>query len=129
MLTYLCLLPLVLLGAYVIYQRYFHPLSKYPGPLLASLTNFWKFYQYSTLKFPEHLIQVHDQYGPIVRIGPNDLNFNNVGAIAPIYRAGRKMPKSIFYNAFTSFVPNVFGATDEQVCEERRWLSSDYLHN
>lgn len=24
-----------------IYSRYFHPLSKYPGPVLASVTNLW----------------------------------------------------------------------------------------
>lgn len=24
-----------------VYLRYFHPLSRYPGPVLASLTNLW----------------------------------------------------------------------------------------
>ncbi|KIW17543.1 hypothetical protein PV08_04737 [Exophiala spinifera] len=98
---------------YVVYLRYFHPLSKYPGPFLASVTNFWKFYQYSTLRFPNTLIKLHEKYGPIVRIGPNDLDFNYPEAIAPIYKTGKKMPKGVFYNAFTSFVPNIFGTTDE----------------
>lgn len=106
---------LAFLVGYVVYQRCFHPLAKYPGPFLASMTNFWKFYHYKTLKFPETMIKIHEKYGPIVRIGPNDLNFNSSSAIPPIYKSGRKMPKSQFYNAFTSFVPNLFGTTNEQV--------------
>ncbi|KIY04073.1 uncharacterized protein Z520_00765 [Fonsecaea multimorphosa CBS 102226] len=113
----------VVLGAlisYVVYQRYLHPLAKYPGPFWASMTNFWKFYHYSTYKLPDTMVKIHEKYGPVVRIGPNDLNFNGARAIAPIYRVGRKMPKGIFYSAFTSFVPNLFGTTDEALHSLRR---------
>jgi hypothetical protein len=100
---------------YVIYYRYFHPLAKYPGPFLACLTNFWKAYQYWSLGFHHYMLDLHEKYGPIVRIGPNDLSFNGAEAIAPIYKSGRQMPKSVFYDAFTTFKPNVFGTRDEAV--------------
>jgi len=37
----ICSLPVL---SYLIYMRGLHPLAKYPGPLLASLTNGWKAY-------------------------------------------------------------------------------------
>jgi len=101
---------------YIIYYRYIHPLSKYPGPFAASLTNFWKVYQYSSQRFHHNLLDLHEIYGPIVRIGPNDLSFSRANAIAPIYKSGgRLMPKAQFYDAFTAFEPNVFGTRDEAV--------------
>lgn len=102
--------------SYVIYYRYLHPLSKYPGPFMASLTNFWKAYQYLTFAFHHNMLELHAKYGPVVRIGPNDLSFNSKDAIGPIYKSGgRVMPKAQFYDAFTAFEPNVFGTRNESV--------------
>ena len=123
-LKYLLGLPLPTVGvillvvalSYVIYHRYLHPLAKYPGPFVASLTNFWKAYQYSTLRFHHNMVDVHARYGPVVRIGPNDLSFSSKDAIGPIYKSGgRLMPKAQFYDAFTAFEPNVFGTRNESV--------------
>lgn len=43
MLSFLSALQSLLLALVLrcIYRRYFHPLSKYPGPFLASFTNLW----------------------------------------------------------------------------------------
>lgn len=114
---------------YVVYQRYFHPLAKYPGPFVASITNFFKLYHHSRIQLPQTIQALHERYGPVVRIGPNDLNFNGAGAIGAIYKAGRRMPKSQFYDAFTAIKPNIFGSRDEAVCHislmcERRSLIS-----
>ncbi|KNG86131.1 hypothetical protein ANOM_005462, partial [Aspergillus nomiae NRRL 13137] len=103
------------LVGYVIYQRYFHPLAKFPGPFWASVTNFWKVYELSTLALPTRMCRVHEKYGPVVRIGPDDLSFNIPEAIAPIYKVGRKMPKGIFYNGYVSTVPDIFSTRDEDL--------------
>lgn len=108
-------LTLFLLILYILYMRYIHPLSAYPGPLLASLTNFWKAYWVYKLTLHEKLVELHLLYGPVVRIGPNHLHFWNSEAIAPIYKAGRTMGKTEFYHAFTAFNPNLFGGTNEDV--------------
>ncbi|EEB89704.1 hypothetical protein MPER_12169 [Moniliophthora perniciosa FA553] len=61
-----------------------HPLHPIPGPWLARLTRSWRAYvcvmgkQYLTLK------ELHDQYGPIVRTGPNEVSVNNVGSIKDV---------------------------------------------
>jgi hypothetical protein len=36
--------PLLALASYVVYQRYFSPLARVPGPFFASLTTVWLFY-------------------------------------------------------------------------------------
>ncbi|KAI1483473.1 putative cytochrome P450 [Daldinia eschscholtzii] len=105
---------------YVIYQRFFHPLAKYPGPFLASLTNGWKGYYIYKLSLHEQLLKAHIEYGPVVRIGPNDLHFWNADAIAPIYKSGRQMAKTEFYDGFTAFKPNLFGGRDEDIHALRR---------
>lgn len=46
-------------------------------------------------------------------IGPNDLDFQDADAVAAIYKSGRIMPKSSFYDGFTAFKANVFGTRDE----------------
>ncbi|KAJ5774601.1 Cytochrome P450 E-class group I [Penicillium paradoxum] len=110
----------VMLMGYVSYMIYFHPLSRYPGPQIASLTNLWKAYYVYKLVLHEKLIELHQQYGPVVRVGPNHLHFWDGEAIAPIYKGGRKMGKTEFYNAFTAFNPNLFGGRDEDIHSLRR---------
>ena len=106
----------ILVCGYVVYYRYLHPLSQYPGPFLASLTKLWKVYHFTTLHLSEKLVQVHEQYGEVVRVGPNELSFRTPQALAPIYKSGgRNMPKTKFYNGFTTFLPNLFGTQDEDV--------------
>ncbi|KAK5056690.1 hypothetical protein LTR84_012222 [Exophiala bonariae] len=106
--------------AYISYYRYIHPLSRYPGPFVASFTNFWKVYQLWTSHLPDNLIKVHQKYGSVVRVGPNDLSFNSAEAVTQIYKAGRDMPKTGFYEGFTTFNPNLFGTRDEDIHAIRR---------
>lgn len=105
----------LLLAVYIAYYRCIHPLSKYPGPFLASFTNLWKAYHLYKLHMPEDLQRLHEVYGDVVRVGPNDLSFNSPAAVAPIYKAGRSMPKTRFYDGFTTFNPNLFGTIHEKV--------------
>ncbi|EKV08442.1 hypothetical protein PDIG_59030 [Penicillium digitatum PHI26] len=105
----------LLLVVYISYILYFHPLSQYPGPKIASLTSLWRAYYVYKLVLHEKLVELHQQYGPVVRIGPNHLHFWDGEAIAPIYKGGRKMGKTEFYDAFTAFNPNLFGGRDEDV--------------
>ncbi|KAJ0420507.1 cytochrome P450 [Aspergillus carlsbadensis] len=101
-------------------MRWFHGLSRYPGPLLASLTNTYKAYYVYNLTLHEKLLELHMRYGPVVRIGPNHLHTWEGEAIATIYKGGRNMGKTEFYDAFTAFNPNLFGGTNEDVHSLRR---------
>ncbi|KAF9888040.1 hypothetical protein FE257_009304 [Aspergillus nanangensis] len=105
---------------YMLYMRCIHPLSRFPGPVKASLTNGWKAYWVYKGVLHERLVHLHNKYGPVVRIGPNHLHIWSEEAISPIYKAGRMMGKTEFYDAFTAFNPNLFGGTDENIHSLRR---------
>ena len=101
---------------YLVYQRFFHPLSDFPGPFLASITDVWQVYQFVTLKQPYNLTDLHEKYGPFVRYGPDKLSVTSEDAIPLIYQKGGKtMPKTEFYDAYGAARPNVFGMRDEFV--------------
>ncbi|ETS86539.1 hypothetical protein PFICI_00367 [Pestalotiopsis fici W106-1] len=63
------------------YRLLLHPLSDYPGPLIAKLTDGRNGY-YSLLR-DLHLVSLRDhrKFGPVVRHGPNKLLFNTVKAL------------------------------------------------
>ncbi|KAM7215485.1 Cytochrome P450 [Rhypophila decipiens] len=73
-----------------IYNLYFHPLSKYPGPKLAAVTNLWWVYSSTSGKYPWIIKNVIRKYGPIVRIAPNELVFLTPQAAKDIYLAQEK---------------------------------------
>jgi len=59
-----------------IYRITFHPLARFPGPKLAAITSLWAA-SYDLSKqdsLIKHLHALHDQYGPIVRVRPNELH-------------------------------------------------------
>jgi len=90
-----CTHPALLLETYIIFQRrFFHPLARYLSPLIASLTNVLKTYYIYNLNLHEKLVELHLQYGPVVRIGPNDLHFWTPDSIATIYKGGRMVGKT-----------------------------------
>ncbi|OQV10800.1 hypothetical protein CLAIMM_14741 [Cladophialophora immunda] len=69
----------------VIYRLFFHPLSKYPGPFLAKVTGLHP--AYHALIGDRHLYvyRQHQKYGDVVRVAPNIVSINKVGALRDIY--------------------------------------------
>ncbi|KAG9529486.1 benzoate 4-monooxygenase cytochrome P450, partial [Aureobasidium melanogenum] len=69
----------------MVYNVYFHPLSKYPGPKMASATILWYMYSLGSGKHHEHCDALHQKYGKVVRIGPDQLSFISAQAYKEIY--------------------------------------------
>ncbi|KAE9375433.1 isotrichodermin C-15 hydroxylase [Stipitochalara longipes BDJ] len=69
----------------VVYNLYFHPLSKFPGPPL------WAAFQFPFLQkmlqgcLPYRVKELHDKYGSVVRISPGELSFIDPDAWRDIY--------------------------------------------
>jgi hypothetical protein len=81
-------------------RLYFSPLSSFPGPKLAALSNFYKANAYRTGRGAKVLLELHEKYNSdIVRVGPNELSIRNVDAIEKIYKG--KYPRGRAYNLNT----------------------------
>ncbi|KAK0238637.1 cytochrome P450 [Armillaria nabsnona] len=71
-----------------------HPLAKYPGPRLAKITKWYMSYWIAKGNRHLKLQELHEIYGPWLRIGPNELSINNPAAMRPLYS---QMFRSRFY--------------------------------
>ena len=91
--------PVAFLCAYVAYNRFFHPLAKIPGPLLASITPLWLTWQCMHQRRPRLDLQLHKQYGSVVRISPDEIIFSNPEFFKAVYGAGTHFTKGRFYDA------------------------------
>ncbi|KAK1233759.1 hypothetical protein PQX77_003076 [Marasmius sp. AFHP31] len=58
-----------------------HPLASYPGPLICKITKFKG--AFVSRRGKQHIYhqRLHEKYGDVVRIGPNELSFVNVNAV------------------------------------------------
>ncbi|OTA96863.1 hypothetical protein M434DRAFT_392544 [Hypoxylon sp. CO27-5] len=90
----------------IIYNIYFHPLAKFPGPFLARATLLWRFK--NTMGGRQHRIfrAEHQKYGDVFRVSPNELSFASVQSYRDIYGyppVGQQQHiKSDFYDVFGS---------------------------
>ena len=81
---WLAALFLILIG-YLIQNRFNRSLQRYPGPFLASLCDWWRFFDVLGRRAESTHIRLHKQHGDIVRLGPNTLSFANPAALGTIY--------------------------------------------
>ncbi|KAI1380380.1 cytochrome P450 [Hypoxylon crocopeplum] len=103
--------------AWLVKNRYHNGLNKYPGPFLASLTDWWRFWDVYGQR-PELTHQkLHAKYGDVVRLGPNSLSFADPKALKSIYGLNKGFVKSDFYVVQQSVVKghslaSLFSTTD-----------------
>lgn len=83
---------------WLVKNRYHNGLNKYPGPFLASLTDWWRFWDVYGQR-PELTHQkLHAKYGDVVRLGPNNLSFADPKALKSIYGLNKGFVKVIISN-------------------------------
>ena len=78
----------------------FYRLSRIPGPKLFALTRWRLAYEDWKGTRTRTIHQLHKTYGPVVRIGPNELSFNSLTALKTIYGAGSGFERTSFYRMF-----------------------------
>src|ERR1700753_1497845 len=71
--------------AEVVYRLYFHPLAKFPGPKLNAISPIPSIISLLKGRIPLETKQMHDKYGPVVRVTPTELSFNGAQAWEDIY--------------------------------------------
>ncbi|KAK4466832.1 Tryprostatin B 6-hydroxylase [Cladorrhinum samala] len=112
-----------LVGLYLsmlLYRGFFHRLSKYPGPFLARLSNFYiTAKSMKKLHIFEEVQQLHAQYGDIVRVGPRELSIASPEAVAAVYGSQSPVSKGPWYTLLEPRTP-LFMARDKQEHARRR---------
>ncbi|KAG5926197.1 hypothetical protein E4U42_003537 [Claviceps africana] len=91
-------------AAVIAYRLCLHPLAAIPGPRLAAATSWYEFY-YDVIGrglFCWEIKRMHDRYGPIVRINPNEVHILDTSFYDEIYApASKKRDK---YAGFVVFL-------------------------
>ncbi|KAH7347958.1 cytochrome P450 [Pyrenochaeta sp. MPI-SDFR-AT-0127] len=128
-LTYSWLLALVttvLYSLYTVFSAILSPSRSIPGPFFARFTRLWYLRRVRNGQFHNENAALHQKYGPIVRIAPNEYSIDDPDAIRPIYGHGTKFTKSDWYRAsgnpyskandlFTAQNPTAHAATRRSV--------------
>ncbi|KAK2774463.1 cytochrome p450 [Colletotrichum kahawae] len=119
-----------LLGVKLVYNIFFHPLAKYPGPLLmrASRIPFLQKHITGTLSF--EVLDLHKKYGDVVRVAPNELAFADARAwkdIMGIRRGRPEMEKwDKFYRPIPGMATNIVNSGREEHGLLRRQLAHGF---
>ncbi|PKY05791.1 cytochrome protein [Aspergillus campestris IBT 28561] len=112
----------------VVYNRHIHPLSHYPGPFLASVSRIPFATAYIRGHLHTYVRNLHQTYGDVVRVAPDELSYQNEQAWKDIYGFGRNFPKDTrFFNVARNGACNMAVApTDEIHRRQRRVLGGAF---
>jgi hypothetical protein len=84
--SFLCLgVAVVLLLARVLYLHLTSPLGHIPGPFWARFTDLWRLVDYYQSTQIETQRRLHEQLGPVVRIGPNIVSLSDPQLVKVVY--------------------------------------------
>ncbi|EKM58550.1 uncharacterized protein PHACADRAFT_193681 [Phanerochaete carnosa HHB-10118-sp] len=112
-----------------VYNVYFHPLSRFPGPKLAAASLWWQAYLdlWENGSLSLKLVELHATYGEIVRIGPNELHFSRPSAFHEIYNSRNRWSKgSYLYDAFVDTKSrSMFSILDYESAKKRSELTTN----
>ncbi|EME77267.1 uncharacterized protein MYCFIDRAFT_191444 [Pseudocercospora fijiensis CIRAD86] len=116
----------------IVYNLYFHPLAKFPGPRLNAASSLPGIFALLKGRLPLENKKLHEKYGSVVRVSPNELCFNSVQAWEDIYghRPGHtNMHKDPIHVGSVEAVQGVSTLTmsdDENHARQRRALAHSF---
>ncbi|KAI1137896.1 cytochrome P450 [Hypoxylon sp. FL0543] len=101
----------------------FHPLHQIPGPRLAAATYLPEFWYDLVLsgRYTHEIIKMHEVYGPVVRISPNEVHCSDVEFLGEIFTLGsRKRDKSLHQISGSPMMSSTFATTQHDLHRLRR---------
>lgn len=83
-----------------LFRLYIHPLAGVPGPRLAACTSLWLAWHTYVGDECTVIFRLHEQYGPVLRVAPNDIDIADGDAVEPIYIEKGGFQKTEAYSKF-----------------------------
>lgn len=110
----------IIVNSVVSYRK----LSQFPGPILAAHSQLWLFWKVATKRQREAEVAAHEEYGPIVRLGPNLLLTSDPDIIRHMNLPNSKWRRSGWYDALRMDprADSVFSTRDERKHADLRSL-------
>ncbi|PYI06980.1 cytochrome P450 [Aspergillus sclerotiicarbonarius CBS 121057] len=103
---------------WIFYTKWIHPLAQFPGPWLAAVSRLWVVLHVARGKAETEQRKLHEKYGPIVRIAPNELIISDRRAVKTIYGVNSRFIKVRLTEP--ARYPDHLTATDEKSHAKRR---------
>lgn len=114
------------------YDVYYGPLSKYPGPKLWAASPYPRAYSMSQGRESSDVVAMHKQYGPIVRVSPNELSYaSGADAWKDIYgfrKKGHPQPYKPrqFYGRPLNHIDGLITSDDAGHSRQRKIVSNSF---
>ncbi|KAL9114326.1 MAG: hypothetical protein Q9227_001748 [Pyrenula ochraceoflavens] len=121
---------LMYLFCLAIYRLYFHPLAEFPGPRLAALTTWYEFYYDVWLKgrYIWKMQELHEQYGPVLRINPFELHIADPDFYSEIYApSSRPRDRSSWFMHQNKDLDSMFETLSHDLHRKRRNAASPFF--
>lgn len=97
-----CLLFLLAVYKFIIYPTFLSPLSKIPNAhWSSSFSPVWILWTRYNVRENRTIYAAHLKYGPVIRLGPNELSVNDIGGLRAIYGGG--FEKGQWYSFFDNY--------------------------
>ncbi|KAK3942996.1 putative sterigmatocystin biosynthesis P450 monooxygenase [Diplogelasinospora grovesii] len=91
----------LLIGRFLVERIILSPLNAIPGPLYARFTGLVLKYNEFRANRTRYIHDLHQKYGPVVRVGPNEVAFASANGVKEIYCSGGSgYDKTGFYDLF-----------------------------
>ncbi|KAM0354823.1 hypothetical protein ACHAPU_000648 [Fusarium lateritium] len=104
-----------------IIDYYRGPLSYLPGPWYTRITGLPLFYARAVGTSRDHLHHIHQRYGPVVRVGPQEVSVNSIDGYYKIHGVGSRCIKApIFDSIRFSHSPMLFTMRDPRLHAQRK---------
>ncbi|KAL5041782.1 hypothetical protein BDW71DRAFT_217423 [Aspergillus fruticulosus] len=109
-----------------------NPLNQFPGPWSASFSNVLYSWHFMGGRQPFRQLELHEKYGSVVRVAPNELSFNTSRSWRDIYGVRKDVDpfiKSEFYSGgnFAAEALSIVSERDpESHAEMRKYLASAF---
>ncbi|KND87123.1 Trichodiene oxygenase [Tolypocladium ophioglossoides CBS 100239] len=114
----------------VIYLLYLSPIAHFPGPKIAAVTHWYGFY-YDAIcggQYVWKVEQMHQKYGPVVRINPDEIHISDPDYYAVVYTSGQERRHKVFKHTRQFGAPDsVLGAVHHDLHRMRRAILSPFF--